>query len=94
MRLQGTVSYGGLSNTRYADFWLQVYSANSDGSTQADSCGTAQTTIDCFPAILLQPDGTRTLSNYSGGQIALISPNNKQSASGSATINWTLTYPQ
>src|SRR6266478_3585817 len=38
MRLQGTVSYGGLSNTRYADFWLQVYSANSDGSTQVDSC--------------------------------------------------------
>jgi thermitase len=94
MRLQGTVSYGGLSNTKYTDFWLQVYSANSDGSTQADSCGTAQSTIDCFPAILLQPDGTRTLANYSGGQIALIPTNNKQSASGSALINWTLTYPQ
>jgi thermitase len=92
--LQGAVSYDGLNNTRYADFWLQVYSANSDGSTQASSCGTAQTTIDCFPALLLQPDGTRTPSNYSGGQIVLIAPNTKQSASGSATINWTLTYPQ
>jgi hypothetical protein len=94
MHLQGTVSYDALSNTRYADFWPQVYSANSDGSTQPYSCGTAQTTIDCFPALLLEPDGTRTLSNYSGGQIALISSNNKQSASGSATLNWTLTYPQ
>ncbi len=91
--LQGTVSYGGLNNTKYADFWLQVYSANSDGSAQMYFCGTAQTTVDCFPPLLLQPDGARFLSNQSGGQIDLISPNSKP-ASGSATINWTLTYPQ
>ena len=92
--LQGTVSYGALSNTRFADFWLQVLSYNSDGSGQAYYCGTAGTTVDCYPTVLLEPDGTKTLSNYSGGQIDLISPNNKQSASGSATVNWTLTYPQ
>jgi len=91
--LQGTVSYGGLSNTKYADFWLQVYSVNNDGSAQTYYCGTAQTTIDCFPTLLLQPDGTKTLSNRSGGQIDLISPN-KNPASGTALINWTLTYPQ
>ena len=43
--------------------------------------------------LLLQPDGSKSLSNYSGGQIDLISPN-KNPASGNATINWTLTYPQ
>jgi thermitase len=91
--LQGTVSYGGLSNAKYADFWLQVYSANSDGSAQSYYCGTDQTTLDCFPTLLLQPDGTRTPSNRSGAQIDLISPN-KNPANGSATINWTLTYPQ
>ena len=91
--LQGTVSYGGLSNTKYADFWLQVYSVNNDGSAQAYYCGTAQTTLDCFPTLLLQPDGAKTLSNRSGGQIDLISPN-KNPASGTAIINWTLTYPQ
>jgi thermitase len=91
--LQGSVSYGGLSNTKYADFWLQVYSANPDGSAQEYFCGTDQTTVDCYPALLLQPDGSKSLSNYSGGQIDLISPN-KNPASGNATINWTLTYPQ
>ena len=93
MRLQGTVSYSGLSNAKYEDFWLQVYSANPDGSAQMYYCGTDQATLDCFPAILLQPDGTKNLSNQSGAQIDLISPN-KNPAAGSATINWTLTYPQ
>jgi thermitase len=91
--LHGTVSYGALSNTKYADFWLQVLSYNPDGSGQEYFCGTDQTTVDCYPALLLQPDGSKTFSNYSGGQIDLISPN-KNPASGSATINWTLTYPQ
>jgi thermitase len=91
--LQGTVSYGALHNTKYADFWLQVLSYNADGSGQEYFCGTSQTTVDCYPPLLLQPDGTKNLSNYSGGQIDLISPN-KNPASGSATINWTLTYPQ
>ncbi len=91
--LQGTVSYGALNNTKYADFWLQVLSYNTDGSGQEYFCGTDQTTIDCYPPLLLQPDGSKSLSNYSGGQIDLISPN-KNTASGSATINWTLTYPQ
>jgi len=91
--LQGTVTYGALSNAKYADFWVQVYSANPDGSAQEYFCGTDQTTVDCYPPLLLQPNGSKTLSNYSGGQIDLISPN-KNTASGSATINWTLTYPQ
>ncbi len=91
--LQGTVSYGGLSNTKIADFWSQVFSANADGSGQAYYCGTAQTTVDCYPPLLLQPDGSNGLSNYGGGQIDLISPN-KNPASGDATVNWTLTYPQ
>ncbi|PYV73131.1 MAG: hypothetical protein DMG96_24160, partial [Acidobacteria bacterium] len=91
--LQGTVSYGALSNSKYADFWLQVFSANADGGGQAYYCGTAQGTVDCYPPLLLQPDGSKSLSNSSGGQIDLISPN-KNPASGNATINWTLTYPQ
>jgi hypothetical protein len=91
--LQGTVSYSALNNAKYADFWLQVYSANADGSAQEYFCGTDQTTVDCYPLLLLQPDGSKSLSNYSGGQIDLISPN-KNPASGNATINWTLTYPQ
>jgi thermitase len=91
--LQGTVSYGALNNSKYADFWLQVYSTNADGSAQEYFCGTDQTTVDCYPSLLLQPDGSKSLSNYSGGQIDLISPN-KNPASGDALINWTLTYPQ
>jgi len=91
--LQGVISYDGLSNTKYADFWLQVYSTNSDGSAQVYYCGTTQTTLDCFPTLLLQPDTAKSRSNRSGGQIDLIPPN-KNPASGSATINWTLTYPQ
>jgi thermitase len=91
--LQGTVSYGALNNTKFADFWLQVFSANADGSAQEWYCGTDQTTLDCYPPILLQPDGSKSLSNSSGGQIDLISPN-KNPARGDATINWTLTYPQ
>jgi thermitase len=91
--LQGSVIYGSLTNTSYADFWVQVYSSNSDGTAQQYLCGTDQTTVDCYPPHLVQPDSGRTLSNYSGGQIDLGSPNN-QPASGNATINWTLTYPQ
>jgi subtilisin family serine protease len=91
--LQGTVSYGALNNTKYADFWLQVLSYNADRSGQEYFCGTDQTTVDCYPPLLMQPDGSKSLSNYSGGQIDLISPN-KNPARGSATINWTLTYPQ
>jgi thermitase len=91
--LHGTVSYGALNNTKYADFWLQVFTYNADGSGQQYFCGTDQTTVDCYPALLLQPDGPKTLPNYSGGQIDLISPN-KNPPSGNATINWTLTYPQ
>jgi thermitase len=91
-RLQGTVSYGALSNTKYADFWLQVASTTTWG-TSIYYCGTDTTTIDCYPTVLLQPNSSKSPSNYSGGQIDLISPN-KNPAGGNATINWTLTYPQ
>jgi thermitase len=92
MRLQGTVSYGALSNTKYADFWLQVASTTTWG-TSIYYCGTDTTTIDCYPTLLLQPESSKSPSNYSGGQIDLISPT-KNPAGGYATINWTLTYPQ
>jgi hypothetical protein len=91
-RLQGTVSYGALSNTKYADFWLQVASTTTWG-TSIYYCGTDTTTIDCYPTVLLQPNSSKSPSNYSGGQIDLISPN-KNPAGGNATITWTLTYPQ
>jgi hypothetical protein len=90
--LQGTVSYGSLSNTKSADFWLQVANTTTSG-TSIYYCGTDTTTIDCYPTVLLEPDGSKSLSNSSGGQIDLISPN-KNSASGTATITWKLTYPQ
>jgi thermitase len=92
MRLQGTVIYGALTNTRSANFWVQVSSTKSTG-TSIYYCGTAGTTVDCYPTLLLQPDSSKGRSNYSGGQITLSSPN-KNPASGTATINWTLTYPQ
>jgi thermitase len=91
-RLQGNVSYGALNNTRYADFWLQVASTTAAG-TSIYLCGTDTTTINCYPTLLLEPDSSKSPANHSGGQIDLTSPN-KNPASGSATINWTLTYPQ
>jgi hypothetical protein len=90
--LHGTVSYGALNNTKYADFWLQVASTTTWG-TSIYYCGTDTTTIDCYPTLLLQPESSKSPSNYSGGQIDLISPN-KNPAGGYATIDWTLTYPQ
>jgi hypothetical protein len=91
-RLQGTVSYGALSNTRSANFWLQVASTTSTG-TSIYYCGTDTTTINCYPTLLLQPDNAKNPLNYSGAQIDLTSPN-KNPAAGRATVNWTLTYPQ
>jgi thermitase len=91
--LQGTVSYGSLTSTQSASFWLQVASVDPSGNVSIYLCGTSTTTVDCYPALLLQPDGSKSVSNYSGGQIDLLSPNSKP-ASGTATINWTLTYPQ
>jgi thermitase len=91
--LQGTVSYGSLTNTRSASFWLQVASIDPNGNVSIYLCGTSATTVDCYPKFLLQPDGSKRVSNTSGGQIDLMSSNNKP-ASGTATINWTLTYPQ
>jgi thermitase len=91
--LQGTVSYGSLTNNRSASFWLQVASVDPSGNLSIYLCGTSTTTVDCYPAFLLQPDGSKSLSNSSGGQIDLMSSNSKP-ASGTATINWTLTYPQ
>ena len=91
-RLQGTVTYGALTNTKYADFWLQVASTTAAG-TSIYLCGTDTTTISCDPKLLLEPDSSKSPANHSGAQIDLTSPN-KNPASGSATINWTLTYPQ
>jgi len=91
--LQGTVTYSSQQNVRYSDFWLQVASTTASG-TLMYYCGVATTTIDCYPPLLLQPDGSRTFSNYSGGQIDVVPKNLNNPSSEKAYIQWTLTYPQ
>jgi thermitase len=91
--LHGTVTYSSQQNVRYSDFWLQV--ASVDGSTTHEYyCGTATTTVDCYPSVLLEPDGTKNYSNASGGQIDAGSSSSKNPASEQGDIQWTLTYPQ
>jgi len=90
--LQGTVTYSSQQHVNYSDFWLQV--ASFDGSTTHQYyCGTATTTVDCYPSVLLEPDSTKSYSNASGGQIDAGS-SGKNPASEQADIQWTLTYPQ
>ena len=90
--LHGTVTYGSQKNVRYSDFWLQV--ASTIGSTSFQYyCGTNGTTVDCYPTVLLEPDGSKGYSNFSGGQIDA-GGNNKNPASEQGDIQWTLTYPQ
>ena len=90
--LHGTVVYSSQQNVGYSDFWLQVASATSTG-TFVYYCGVATTVVDCYPPILLEPDGSKGSANSSGGQIDAGSKN-KNSASEQAVIQWTLTYPQ
>jgi thermitase len=90
--LQGTVTYSSQQNVGYSDFWVQVASA-SGSTTYVYYCGVATTTVDCYPPILLEPDSSKALSNFSGGQIDAGSKN-KSPASEQADIQWTLTYPQ
>jgi thermitase len=90
--LQGTVSYSSQQNVGYSDFWVQVSSA-SGSTTYVYYCGVATTTVDCYPPIMVEPDSSKSLSNYSGGQIDAGS-RNKSPASEQADIQWTLTYPQ
>jgi thermitase len=90
--LHGTVTYSSQQNVKYSDFWLQVASTTASG-TFMYYCGVATATVDCYPPVLLEPDGSRTLSNYSGGQVDVI-PRNGSSASEQANIQWVLTYPQ
>jgi len=86
------VTYSSQQHVNYSDFWLQV--ASFDGSTTHQYyCGTATTTVDCYPSVLLEPDGTKSYSNASGGQIDAGS-SGKNPASEQADIQWTLTYPQ
>jgi thermitase len=92
VHLQGTVTYNSQQNVKYSDFWLQVAAITSSGGF-AYYCGVPTTTVDCYPALLLEPNGSKTLSNSSGGQIDVI-PNNNRPASEQADIHWTLTYPQ
>jgi len=92
VHLQGTVTYNSQQNVKYSDFWLQVASMTTSGGF-AYYCGVATSTVDCYPAVLLEPNGSKSLSNSSGGQIDLI-PNNNKPASEQADIQWTLTYPQ
>jgi thermitase len=90
--LHGTVTYSSQQNVGYSDFWLQVASSTASG-TFMYYCGVSTNTVDCYPPVLLEPDGSKTLSNYSGGQIDAGS-RNKSPASEQADIQWTLTYPQ
>jgi len=92
VHLQGTVTYNSQQNVKYSDFWLQVAAITSSGGF-AYYCGVPTTTVDCYPPLLLEPNGSKTLSNSSGGQIDVI-PNNNRPASEQADIHWTLTYPQ
>jgi len=90
--LHGTVTYSSQQNVKYSEFFVQVASVSGNSSV-AYACGVLTTTVDCYPTLLLQPDGSKSYSNYSGGQIIVV-PKNSNPASGNATINWTLTYPQ
>lgn len=90
--LQGTVTYSSQQNVGYSDFWLQVASGSASG-TFIYYCGVATTTVDCYPPLLLEPDGSKAVSNYSGGQIDAGSKN-KNPATEQGDIQWTLTYPQ
>jgi hypothetical protein len=92
VHLQGTVTYNSQQNVKFSDFWLQVDATTSSGGF-AYYCGVPTNTVDCYPPLLLEPDGSKTASNYSGGQIDVI-PNNNKPASEQADIQWTLTYPQ
>jgi thermitase len=91
--LQGTVTYSSQQNVKYSDFWLQVASTTASGPSMY-YCGVTTTTIDCYPPLTLQPDGSRTFSNYSGGQIDVVPKNLNNLSSETADIQWTLTYPQ
>jgi thermitase len=90
--LHGTVTYSSQQNVQSSDFWLQVASVDPSG-TFVYYCGVATTTVDCYPSLLLAPDGSKTFSNYTGGQID-VSSSGKKSGSEQADIQWTLTYPQ
>jgi len=85
--LQGTVVYTSQTNIKASDFWVQVASPGF-----AFYCGTPSTSVDCYPPLTLEPDGTKSHSNYSGGQIDGIAQ--KAGASETGYIQWTLTYPQ
>ena len=92
--LHGTVTYSGQTNVHYSDLWVQVGSI-SGNQVNLYFCGTDQTTVDCYPPVLLEPDtGCKQKNcNFSGGQIDVIS-SGKKSGSEQADIQWTLTYPQ
>jgi thermitase len=85
--LQGTVTYSSQQGLKASDFWLSVASPNA-----MYYCGTNGTTVDCYPTVTLLPNGTKSLSNYSGAQIDGISQ--KGSGSEQGDVQWTLTYPQ
>ncbi len=89
--LQGTVKYSSQQNVKYSEFFLQVASV-SGNSSSSYACGVVTTTVDCYPTVLLEPDG-KSPSNYSGGSIYVI-PKNSNPGSEQADIQWTLTYPQ
>ena len=81
------MSYSSQQGIKASDFWLQVSSPGA-----VFYCGTNGTTVDCYPTLRLEPDGSKNVSNYSGSQIDGIAQ--KTSANEAGDVRWTLTYPQ
>ena len=89
VHLHGTVTYSSQKNVKDSSFWIQVANPSI-----AWYCGGNVTTVDCYPGLLLEPDGTKkSYSNFSGSQID-VTPNNGNPASETGTVQWTVTYPQ
>jgi len=89
--LQGTVTYSSQQNVKYSDFWVQLATLQNGGWVLY-YCGTAATSVACYPPNLMEPDG-KSRSNYTGTQVDVI-PRNNNPASEQGDIQWTLTYPQ
>lgn len=88
VHLYGTVTYTSQKNIKASSFWIQVANPSI-----AWYCGGNVTTVDCYPGLFLEPNASKSYSNLSGSQIDGTA-NNSNPASETATVHWTVTYPQ
>src|SRR5262249_11199409 len=58
VHLQGTVTYNFQQNVKASDFWLQVTAMTSSAGS-VYYCGVSTTAVDCYPPVLLEPDGSK-----------------------------------